>query len=96
MHLRNPGNLDDLVMILRWRNRQPSNLSLFMPMMSTLLLMGPAASLLGTSLYLTQMIRGATLTILVVAPPMIGAPSVTSPLPLRLSQRHLRRMSPLL
>ena len=26
MHLSNPGNLDDLVMILRWRNRQPSKL----------------------------------------------------------------------
>ena len=36
---------------------------------------GPAASLLGTTrLYLTQMIQGATLTILVMAPPMIGAP----------------------
>ena len=39
-------------------------------MMSTLLLMRPAASLQGTTrLYLTQMIQGATLTILVVAPP---------------------------
>ena len=34
--------------------------------------------------------------ILEVAPPTIGAPSVTSPLLLRLFQRHLRRMSPLL
>ena len=38
----------------------------------------------------------ATLTILVVVPPIIGAPSVTSPLSLRLFQKHLRRMSPLL
>ena len=36
------------------------------------------------------------LTILEVAPPMTGAPSVASPPLLRLSQRHLRRMSPLL
>ena len=48
------------------------------------------------SLNEAQMIPGAILTILVVAPPMIGAPSVTSPLPLRLFPRHLRRMSPLL
>ena len=33
------------------------------------------------------MIEGATSTILVAAAPMIGAPSVTSPLPLRLLQR---------
>ena len=42
------------------------------------------------------MIQGATSTILVAAPPMIGAPSVTLPLPLRLLRRPLRRMSPLL
>merc|ERR1711968_45053 len=46
--------------------------------------MKPAAPLL---LCLTLMILG-------VAPPMTGAPSVASPLLLRLSQRHLRRMSP--
>ena len=42
------------------------------------------------------MIQGAALTILVAAPPMIGTPSVISPLPLRLLQRPLRRLSPLL
>ena len=39
---------------------------------------------------------GGTSTILVAAPPVIRAPSVTSPLPLRLLQEPLRRMSPLL
>merc|ERR1712023_291565 len=58
--------------------------------------MRPAAPLLETLLYLTSMIPGAILTILGMAPRMIGAHSVTSPLPLRLCQRHLRRMSPLL
>ncbi len=47
-----------------------------------LLLIRAAASLLGTLLslssYLTAMIPGAILTILGVAQPMIGAPSVTS------------------
>ena len=46
-------------------------------MMPTLLLMRPEASLQGiTRLHLIQIIQGATLTILVLAPPMLGAPSV--------------------
>ena len=59
MHLSHPENLDDLAMILRWRNRQPSNSSYFILMMSTLLLMRPAASLRGTTRFiLIQMIQG--------------------------------------
>ncbi len=45
---------------------------------------------------LPVMILGVILMILEAAPPMTGASSVASPLLLRLSQRHLRRVSPLL
>ena len=65
--------------------------------MLTVLLMGPEASLQGTTrLYLTKMIQGATLAILVVAPQMLGAPLVVASLPPQPPQGHLRRMSPLL
>ena len=70
-------------MIPQWRNRQLSNSSHFILTMSTMKTAAPLLLCL-------------TLMILEVAPPMTGAPSVASPLLLRLSQRHLRRMSPLL
>ena len=84
--LLHPGNLDDSAMIPQWRNRQLSNSNHFILTMSTMM---PAAPLL---LCLTLMILGVILTILEVAPPMRGAPSVASPLLPRLSQRHLRRV----
>ena len=68
-------------MIPLWHNRQLSTSNHFILMMPTMM---PA------------MILGVILMILEVAPPMTGASSVASPLLLRLFQRHLRRMSPLL
>ncbi len=51
-------------------------------------------SILKQVLLMLWMIQEAALTILAAAIPMVWVPSVISPLPLRLLQRPLRRLSP--